>query len=135
MAHDIPHGLAIEPVVDWRRRLMKRRILAPAACADAPDFTTKPRAFLLDLLGQILLLGADLAGASNIVLACRQIEVPIGFFDLLEIILGGLQDIPFGLQVILGWAPMTDRSLHEAAPCVAHLRRRRGAIGISRGGG
>ena len=73
-AHDIPLG-------------------APAAWADVPDFTTRPGAKLLDLPSQILFPGVDPAGADNIVLACRQIEVLIILFDLLEVILGGLQVI------------------------------------------
>ncbi len=102
-------GLVIEPFVDRPPPLMnRRRILgAPAAWADVPDFFIEPRVILLDPLGQGVFLGVDLAGAGNIVLACRQMKVPIVLFDLLKIILGPL-------QVILGWLPMTDRSLHRS---------------------
>ena len=125
---------------------MNRRILgAPAAWADVDDFTIEARVILLDLLGQGVFLRSDLAGASNLVLGCRQIEQLIVLVEVLQVILGRL-------QAILGWTPITDRSLHraiaerslgvdlrlhsvQAAPCVAHRRRRRGDTGISRGGG
>src|SRR5271168_1975134 len=85
-------GLVSGPVVNWPRPLMKRILGAPAAWADVPDFTIEPR---------------GLAGASNILLACWQIEQLIVLVDLLEVILDRL-------QVILGWLPMTDRSLHRS---------------------
>src|SRR5271168_1360274 len=85
-------GLVIGPVVDWPRPLMNRILGAPAAWADVPDFTIEPR---------------GLAGAGNIILACRQIEQLIVLVDLLEFILGRL-------QLILGWLLMTDRSLHRS---------------------
>ena len=85
-------GLVTEPVVDWPRPLTNRILGVPAAWADVPDFTIEPR---------------GLAGASNIILACRQIEQLIVLFDLLEVILGRL-------QLILGWLPMTDRSLRRS---------------------
>jgi hypothetical protein len=47
----------------------------------------------------------DVPRANNIVLACRQIEIPIVLFDPLKIVLG---------WVIPGWLPMTDPSLHIA---------------------
>src|SRR3984885_14579441 len=78
-------GLVIEPVVDRPRPLMKRILGAPATWADIPDFTIEPR---------------GLAGASNIILACRQIEQLIVLVDLLKFILGRL--------------PMTDLSLHRS---------------------
>jgi hypothetical protein len=71
---------------------MKRILGAPATWADIPDFTIEPR---------------GLAGASNIILACRQIEQLIVLVDLLKFILGRL-------QLILGWLPMTDLSLHRS---------------------
>ena len=81
----------IEPVVHRPPPLMNRRriLRAPAAWADVPDFTIEPRIVML-----------------KSVLACRQIELMIVLVDPPEVILGRL-------QVILGWAPMTDRSLHR----------------------
>jgi hypothetical protein len=59
------------------------------------------------LFGQGVFLRLDLAGSSNLVLACRQIELLIVLVDLLEIILGRL-------QVVLGSLPMTDRGPHRS---------------------
>jgi hypothetical protein len=103
--------LVIEPVVDRPSPLMNwRRILsAPAAWADVPDFTIEPRIVLLDLLGQGVFFGRDRAGAGNTVQACRQIELTVVLADPFEIILGPLQ--------------------------AGHVRRRHGAIRMSRGNG
>jgi hypothetical protein len=87
---------------------MNRRIVgAPAAWADVRDFTIERGVILPDPVGQGVFLRSELTGSSNLVLACRQIELLIVLVDLLEVILGRL-------QVILGWLPMTDRSLHSS---------------------
>jgi hypothetical protein len=98
---------------------MNRRILgAPAGWADVRDFTIERRVILPDPVGQGVFFGRERAGASNSVLACRQIELLIVLVDLLEITLGRL-------QVMLGWLPMPDRSLHRSiAGRFLHLRLR-----------
>jgi hypothetical protein len=104
----ISGGLVFEPVVDRPRPLMNRRILrAPAGWADVRDFTIERRVILPDPVGQGVFLRLDLAGSSNLVLACRQIELLIVLVDLLEIILSRL-------QVVLGSLPMTDRGPHRS---------------------
>src|ERR1700722_17373321 len=101
-------GVVREPLVDRSRPLMNRRILgAPAGWADVQDFTIERRAILPDPVGQGVFVRSDLAGPSNLILACRQIELLIFLVDLLEVILGRL-------LVILCWLPMTDRSLHRS---------------------
>jgi hypothetical protein len=101
-------GLVSESVMDRPPPLMNRRILdAPAGWADVQDFTIELRVILLDPVGQGVFLRLDLAGSSNLVLACRQIELSIVPVDLLDVILGRL-------QIILGWALMTDVSPHRA---------------------
>lgn len=64
---------------------MSRILGAPAAWADIPNFTIEPR---------------DLTGASNFIVARRQVEQPIVLVDLLEF--------------IPGWMLMTARSLRRS---------------------
>jgi hypothetical protein len=79
-------------------RLKRGRALGSAAWADVPDLTIKPHTILVDVLSQILFLGVDLAGANNIVLACRQIEVLIVLADLLKVIPGGCKSSWIGCR-------------------------------------
>jgi hypothetical protein len=74
---------------------MDRRILrAPAAWADVVDCTIEQRVVLLDPLGQGVFFSRERAGASNTVLACRQIELMIVLVDPLEVIPGRSQVTP-----------------------------------------
>jgi hypothetical protein len=84
----ISGGLVFEPVVDRPRPLNRRILRAPAGWADVCDFTIERRVILPDPVGQGVFVRLDLAGSSNLVLACRQIELLIVLVDLLEIILG-----------------------------------------------
>jgi hypothetical protein len=100
-------GLVFESVVDRPPPLMNRRILrASAGWADVQDFTIEPLVILPDPAGQGVFHRSELARSSNLVLACRLIQLLIVFVDLLEVIL-------HRLQVILGWLPVTDRGLHR----------------------
>src|ERR1700751_3630461 len=103
--------------VDRPRPVMNQPILrAPAGWADVRDFTIERRVVLPDPVGQSVFFGRERAGASNSVLACRQMELLIVLVDLLEVTLGRLQVIP-------GWLPMPDRSLHRSiAGRFLHLR-------------
>jgi hypothetical protein len=96
------------PALDPPRPLMNRGILgASAAWADVGYFAIERCVIPPDPVGQGVFLRSDLADSSNLVTACRQIELLIVLVDLLEVILGRL-------QVILAWLPMTDRSLHRS---------------------
>ena len=101
--------LVVEPVVDRPPPLMGRRRMfgATAAWADVPDFTIELRVVLLDLLGQGVFVRRDRAGASDAILACRQIELMIVLVDFLEV-------IARRPQVILGRLSMTDQSVHRS---------------------
>jgi hypothetical protein len=86
---------------------MRRRLLeASAGWADVRYFAIERCVILPDPVGQVVFLGSERAGSGDIVLACRQIELPICLVDLLEVILGRL-------QAILRRLPMTDWRLHR----------------------
>src|SRR3984957_8471296 len=92
------------PALDPPRPLMNRRILgASAAWADVGYFAIERCVPPPDPVGQGVFLRSDLADSSNLVPACRHIELLIVLVDLLEVILGGL-------QVIFAWLAIPDRS-------------------------
>jgi hypothetical protein len=84
--------------------MRRRHLSASAAWADVLYFAIERCVILPDPVGQGVFGRSNRAGSGNVVLACRQIELPICLVDFLKIVLGRL-------EAILGGLPMTDRRL------------------------
>ena len=82
-----------------------RRTLRSTTSADPSELTIKPVIFLLDQPGQGVFLGLHLVGARDFLGRCY-VELRIVFLDL---------------GIVLGWLPMTDRSLILHVIAIARL--------------
>jgi hypothetical protein len=75
-----------------------------AASANASELAIEQLIFVLNLLSQGAFLGLDLVGARDIVPGCQIVQLIVRL-DL---------DLVCTVDIVLGWLPMTDRSLQIA---------------------